>query len=65
MAKLSAAPVYHCHQIAKSSAATGTMERRIRDFLDGKTHGEDVLNALYGEAMRQPVPEHLRALLKR
>ena len=65
MVKLHAATLKHRRQIAKPHAATGTIERRIRDFLDGKTHGEDVLNALYGAPMKEPVPERLRAVLRR
>jgi len=42
----------------------GLIDRRIRAFLNGETHGEDVLGALYGDAADEPVPERLRALLK-
>jgi hypothetical protein len=65
VAELNAASANHCRQIAKPRPATGTIDRQIRDFLDGKTHGEDVLDALYGAAMKEPVPERLRAVLKR
>jgi hypothetical protein len=65
VAKLNGASANHCHEIAKPRAATGTIEQRIKDFLDGKTHGEDVLNALYGQAMTEPVPERLLAVLRR
>ena len=40
-------------------------EREIRDFLDGKTDGEDLLHALYDHVLDEPVPERLTALLKR
>ena len=39
--------------------------REIRDFLTGKTDGEDLLHALYDHVLDEPVPEHLTALLKR
>jgi hypothetical protein len=42
----------------------GSIDRRIRAFLNGETHGEDVLGALYGDAADEPVPERLRTLLK-
>ncbi len=40
-------------------------EREIRDFLTGKTDGEDLLHALYDHVLDEPVPERLTALLKR
>jgi hypothetical protein len=41
----------------------GSLDRRIRAFLNGEGHGEDVLGALYGHIADEPVPERLRALL--
>jgi len=41
------------------------VDRRIRAFLAGETHGEDLLHALYGHVAAEPVPERLTALLKR
>jgi hypothetical protein len=40
-------------------------EREIRDFLSGKTDGEDLLHALYDSVLDEPVPERLTALLRR
>jgi hypothetical protein len=40
-------------------------EREIRDFLNGKTEGEDLLHKLYDHVLDEPVPERLTALLKR
>ena len=45
--------------------AGGSMDRRIRAFLAGETDGADVLDALYGAAMDEPVPQRLLDLLKR
>jgi Anti-sigma factor NepR len=42
-----------------------SLERRVRAFLDGKTHGEDLLHALYDHILDEPVPERLLALLTR
>ena len=36
----------------------------IRDFLAGRTDGEDLLHALYDHVLDEPVPERLRALLR-
>jgi hypothetical protein len=41
-----------------------SVDRRIRAFLNGESHGEDVLGALYGNVANEPVPERLRALIK-
>ncbi len=46
-------------------ASNRSIDRRIRAFLNGEGHGQDVLGALYGHAVAEPVPERLRALLKR
>jgi hypothetical protein len=43
----------------------GPVDRRIRAFLAGETHGEELLHALYGHVAAEPVPERLTALLKR
>jgi hypothetical protein len=40
------------------------VDRRIRAFLNGESHGEDVLGALYGHVTAEPIPERLRNLLK-
>ena len=45
--------------------ATSWIDRDIRDFLAGKNEGEDLLHALYDRVLDEPVPERLRALLKR
>jgi hypothetical protein len=43
----------------------GSADRRIRAFLSGASDGEDVLNALYGDALAEPIPQRLRDILKR
>ena len=45
-------------------SSRSSIDRRIRAFLNGESHGEDVLGALYGQAAEEPVPDRLRALLK-
>jgi hypothetical protein len=47
-----------------ASSSLGPVDRRIRAFLAGETHGEDVLGALYGHVADEPIPERLRAILK-
>jgi hypothetical protein len=41
------------------------VDRDIRDFLVGKNDGEDLLHALYDHVLAEPVPERLKALLRR
>jgi hypothetical protein len=50
---------------AAIAVSAGSIDRRIRAFLDGGSHGEDVLDALYGHIAEEPIPERLRALLRR
>ncbi len=47
----------------KLDPANAAIEARIADFLDGTTHGEDLLHAIYDHVLDEPVPERLRALL--
>ena len=54
-------PVRHHN---RNSGCT-SVDRRIRAFLSGATHGGDMLHALYGKVADEPIPERLRAILKR
>jgi len=45
--------------------ARNSVDQRIRAFLNGEGHGEDVLGALYGSVADEPIPARLRNLLKR
>ena len=37
---------------------------QIIDFLDGRTHGEELLHALYDHVLDEPIPAAMRALLR-
>jgi hypothetical protein len=52
------------HTAHHSRSRRGPVDRRIRAFLSGETHGEDVLHALYGSAIDEPIPARLLAILK-
>ena len=52
-----------CDHLAAGSSHD-TIDRRIRAFLNGESHGADVLGALYGGVVNEPIPKRLRALLK-
>lgn len=43
---------------------TDTFEEQIRNFLDGRTHGEDLLHALHDHVLDEPIPERMRALFR-
>jgi len=38
---------------------------RIGDFLDGRTHGEDLLHELYDYVLEEPIPQRMREVLDR
>ena len=40
-----------------------SVKDKIAAFLDGSTHGEDLLHALYDHILEEPIPEAMRALL--
>jgi len=41
----------------------GRVERQILDFLDGRTHGEELLHTLHDHVLDEPIPERMLALL--
>jgi len=41
-----------------------SIDQQIRDFLDGETNGEALLEMLYGDVADEPVPERLLAVLR-
>jgi hypothetical protein len=56
--------VSRCHN-GEPWQATPSIDRLIRDFVLGRSDGEDVLNALYDHVLDEPVPERMRALFRR
>jgi hypothetical protein len=41
-----------------------SLEDRVNDFLDGRTHGGELLHALYDYVLDEPIPERMRSLFK-
>jgi hypothetical protein len=51
--------------IAELESVVELSERlQIEHFLNGRTDGQALLDALYGAAAREPVPERLLALIR-
>jgi hypothetical protein len=42
-----------------------SIDLQIRSFLDGDSDGHELLQGLYGDAVDEPVPARLTALLRR
>jgi hypothetical protein len=53
-------PVVFCRDVPPPKASE-TVEQQILDFLEGRTHGEDLLHALYDHVLDEPIPERMRA----
>ena len=52
---------------ARDSEEAGSelsVANRIVDFLDGRTHGEDLFHELYDHVLAEPIPHRMRILLK-
>jgi hypothetical protein len=49
--------------IAVRRASRPSVSQQIADFLDGRTHGEELLHALYDHVLDEPIPESMRRLL--
>ncbi|MBV9827230.1 MAG: hypothetical protein JO001_16430 [Alphaproteobacteria bacterium] len=47
-----------------SQIVISSTERDIRDFLNGKNNGEDLLHAMYDDILDEAVPERLLAVLR-
>jgi hypothetical protein len=47
-----------------ASFSPPTVKDQIRDFLDGKTHGESLFHALYDGILDEPIPDRMRGLFK-
>lgn len=40
------------------------VKQQILDFLDGKTHGEELLHSLHDHVLNEPIPERMLALFR-
>lgn len=53
----------HC-SVPQPSLVPLSMADRIAAFLEGRTHGEDLLHELYDYVLEEPIPQSMRELLK-
>ena len=42
----------------------GVIEEAILRYLSGETEGQELFQALYGEALDEPIPERMLALVR-
>jgi hypothetical protein len=52
-----------CRDVSRLEASDAVAEQ-IRDFLEGRTNGEDLLHALHDYVLDEPIPERMRALFR-
>ena len=48
----------------EANSAEPSVADRIVDFLDGRTHGEDLFHELYDYVLEEPIPHRMRMLLR-
>lgn len=53
----------HCG-LPQSPLVPLSVADRIAAFLEGRTHGEDLLHELYDYVLEEPIPQSMRALLR-
>jgi hypothetical protein len=58
-------PPVASHSGSERDSLRDPVAGEIADFLDGRTHAEGLLHALYDHILAEPIPERMRRLLKR
>jgi len=53
----------HCG-LPQPPLVSRSVTERIAAFIDGRTHGEDLLHELYDYVLEEPIPQRMRELLK-
>ena len=61
--KATQATIAACGVPGQTFLAT-SVEQQIIDFLDGRTHGEELLHAIHDHILDEPIPEPMLALLR-
>jgi hypothetical protein len=55
-------PIILPYAVAGGASLRPSVEDQILDFLDGRTHGENLLHALYDHILDEPIPDQMRGL---
>lgn len=63
--KLNNAAVPACCGVSEHVVSPRSVADRIAAFLDGRTHGEELLHELYDYILEEPIPQRMRALLSK
>jgi 4'-phosphopantetheinyl transferase EntD len=50
--------------VPKPPIVSRSVADRIADFLDGRTHGQDLLHELYDYVLEEPLPQRMREILR-
>jgi hypothetical protein len=50
---------------SEGEPSIGSVEEKMMDFLDGRTHGEELLHAIYDHVLDESIPERIRALFEK
>jgi hypothetical protein len=50
--------------IPEPASVPDRVEQQILDFLEGRTHGEELLHTLHDHVLDEPIPERILALLR-
>jgi len=56
-------PLAGC-RVPRPEVVPHRVERQILDFLEGRTHGEELLHALHDYVLDEPIPERMLAFLR-
>ena len=51
--------------LPQPGVAPTSVADRLTAFLDGRTHGEDLLHELYDYVLEEPIPQRMRDVLDR
>ena len=54
-----------CCSVPEYVVSPRSVTDRIAAFLDGRTHGEELLHELYDYVLEEPIPQRMRALLSK
>ena len=50
--------------VPEPAFVAAAVEQQMIDFLDGRTHGEELLHALHDHVLDEPIPERMLALFR-